>query len=298
MRKNVIFSICMTLIAFMGFAQSPQKTTILIEKMQLPTKIGENAIGSIRTNILESFSKQNRFKVVDITTLDSWKKEIERQGSSDAMSLSNDSRISVATQAGADYILIPNINSVTTEYKRVEKGDNYYSGSLDYSLQLMSVIDGEVISGNYKIGGFTSTVGSTKEKAITQMAKQIELQVTKFIITNLPVACNIQELIPDKRGKLTMVMLEVGKEMGIKKSGRFEAFKVSKSSKGRPIKRSICKFSVQSVGEGYCECKSLKKKEMSKIISAFNQDPASIEMKYIGDSGIKILGKGTAGNLF
>lgn len=229
----------------------------------LPTKDAQDSSLSypMMTNgLINAFSKNERFELVDRSRLDEIQQEKELQKTEDF--LDNAKSIEQSKSLGAQYLL----SSTFSNY--VNDGDVC---RFTLNLSIIDVETGKVVASDAiipKSGGFgnqllsgvanaylgTKGALTPKDKALQKAIDNITPMIDEFVLKNFPVYFSIIEILKSSGdGTPQKLLVSGGSDFGVKKGATLKVVEiVSMNVNGKMIdrKKDIAELKVEKVEDG------------------------------------------------
>jgi len=225
-----------------------QKKTIAITSFKsIGGEISRIKSQSISDKVIESFSKTNRFVIVDRTNFKELKAEKELQKTEDFI---DGTTVAQSSLQGAEYLVSGIVNRIGYIRSVSEKGVVSYSAKIHLTLKVIDIETGkvlanEMIKAKQSFGGSllsTALSGgdSTRGAAFSNALKGMQKSIDKFVGKYFPVTTQIIEITESSSGKAKEMLINIGTGKGAKKGQQFKIFEL-KSMKvgGKTIIRNI-----------------------------------------------------------
>ncbi len=257
--------IVMLFITLGAFAQSDK---MVIGVTAFSSDVTTGYEGAVTEKVVEIFTSAKRFRIVDRTSRDKIKGELENQKSEEFI----DSEVMAqqGTSMGAQYLITGHIRDVSATEARLPDGtSNGYKASIDFTIKIVDVGTGEVISseefkskGGSTLGKFAGTNPKEPEKAISKSLKNMDKQMMAFIEKNFPVEMIIGEITAQKGNSATGILLVGGSSVGMKKGMKLMVKEITeKEIAGKTLTRKIDigELKITKVeDENFSQCTVLK----------------------------------------
>lgn len=223
--------------------------------------------GLVTEKVVEMLTNTKRFQVVDRTSHDKIKAELELQKSEAFMDSKNlvEQDIAVAAQkmitghiAKIPVYAIRNTNETVKGYK----------ASVAFQMKVVDVATGLSTEAT-SFQGKASNLMLSPQSAVTEAMMSLSNELYEYFRVNFPVMGTIAKILSNKKGGAETVLLNVGKQQGIKLGNRFNVEYIE-IFEGQPLPTSIGEIEVTKlVGETFAECK-VQTKSGIEIFSRFN----------------------------
>lgn len=280
MLRVIIIFFLLSFLTNLGVAQSNG------ERKRVGIDDFENANGNTAdaikvTNIvLNVFSKNNRFEVIDIGSRG--KVDAEKEKQKEIIYI--DGKIVDQNQnQGAEILVTGTINSLGAEYSSGSNGNpGSYSGYFNITLKMLDVVRNTMVasevitqSGRTNVGtgispkqifrdltdfsGGTITGSSEIEAVNNALSNKLPKYINEFIRTYFPLELEVYEVIPD--GKKYLLRVAGGEELGIQDNTRMEVFyKEAREVNGQVkyLEKVLGEIKMEKIAGDFIEFRVLK----------------------------------------
>lgn len=268
MNKSLLI-IILLVCSLQGYTQIDTRPVVGVAKFSCD----EDATyaGLVTEKVVEMLTNTKRFQVVDRTSHDKIKAELELQKSEAFMDSKNlvEQDIAVAAQkiitghiAKVPVYAIRNTNETVKGYK----------ASVAFQMKVVDVATGLSTEAT-SFQGKASNLMLSPQSAVTEAMMSLSNELYEYFRVNFPVMGTIAKILSNKKGGAETVLLNVGKQQGIKLGNRFNVEYIE-IFEGQPLPTSIGEIEVTKlVGETFAECK-VQTKSGIEIFSRFNSTAA------------------------
>jgi hypothetical protein len=195
----------------------------------------------VRSIVLDVFTKNNRFEVIDVKAREKVDREKEAQKD---IGFTGGTIVDQNKNLGAEVLVYGTVNSIGAEYKRYESSaGGYYSGHFNFTIKAVDVVHNTLIASevitesgrsNPKenetvFEGLISSVvnggatGDTEQEATDKtLSRRLPKFINEFIRSHFPVEVSIYDII--KRRNKYYAHIVGGEELGILDNTRMEIF--------------------------------------------------------------------------
>jgi hypothetical protein len=240
---------------FIGLSIIPSNLSAQTEKkrigiLQPTTSTHSTYRDAIWQTVTDAFIKTKRFDVLERARMEDISKEIKFQ-SDGGNSLDFEATVEQDKIKGAEYLIAPHINFISTEEmvyideKTGRKGSNGYKAKISVTLKVIDITTGKVkISETLELKEgnlFKSMIKkhNTQTSAIEDGIKKISKEVDKFVSKHFPVTLTVVEITTEKKVQASIILIGGGSDSGIKKGDKVIIFeKEMKEVNGKMLERT------------------------------------------------------------
>lgn len=221
----------------------------------------------VTEKVVEMLTNTKRFQVVDRTSHDKIKAELELQKSEAFMDSKNlvEQDIAVAAQK----IITGHIAKVPVYAIRNSNGTvKGYKASVAFQMKVVDVATGLSTEAT-SFQGKASNLMLSPQSAVTEAMTSLSNELYEYFRVNFPIMGKIVKILSNKKEGAETVLLNVGKQQGVKLGNRFNVEYIE-ILEGQPLPISMGEIEVTKlVGETFAECK-VQTKSGIEIFSRFN----------------------------
>lgn len=264
MNKSLLI-IILLVCSLQGYTQIDTRPVVGVAKFSCD----EDATyaGLVTEKVVEMLTNTKRFQVVDRTSHDKIKAELELQKSEAFMDSKNlvEQDIAVAAQK----IITGHIAKVPVYAIRNTNGTvKGYKASVAFQMKVVDVATG-ISTEATSFQGKASNLMLSPQSAVTEAMMSLSNELYEYFRVNFPVMGRIVKILSNKKEGAETVLLNVGKQQGVKLGNRFNVEYIE-IFEGQPLPTSIGEIEVTKlVGETFAECK-VQTKSGIEIFSRFN----------------------------
>lgn len=212
--------------------------------------------GAVTQKVIEILTQSKRFRVLDRTSYEKVKEELELQKSEafiDSKSLA-EQNVALAAQ----YLVTGNIIKMNVyAMKNADGSIKGYKASISFQLKVNDVSKGN----NTDAESFQTDVSPlmlSAESAVTEAIKSVDLDLKNWILDNFPVQVKIIKILNSKKEGAETVLVSGGKSFGLKVGDRFLVEKIE-LLEGLPYPTTIAEIKlIKLAGENFAECEVTK----------------------------------------
>ncbi|AHF12052.1 curli assembly protein CsgG [Barnesiella viscericola DSM 18177] len=235
------------------YAQISSDIRPVVGVAQFTSETDSKYAGLVTEKVVEMLTNTKRFQVVDRTSHDKIKEELELQKSEAFLDSKNlvEQDIAVA----AEKLITGHINKIPIYAMKNANGSiKGYKGSVSFQMKVVDVATGlstEAVS----FEGKASDLMLSPESAVNQAMQSLQDEIYEYFKKNFPVSGKIIKVLKEKKDKVEVVLLNVGKKQGVNQGDRF-AVQYVEMLDGEPYPVDLGEIEVVKLsGEAFSECK-------------------------------------------
>ena len=247
------------------------KPNVFIDYFYYPSSVKDAWADNLRNCVIEGINATGRVELIDASTKEALKLEEERRKNENIVSGGDLERLKVMTTEGANYLITGTITSITTEYKKPEKGDPYHSAACVYTLKVINPSNGKLVSTkNFKHGGdgfFSSSKGNNEDEAVAKVCRDAVSTMKELVEDAFKIEGYVLEASRIKKDEVKELYISIGSDNGVGPETYFDAC-IEREIAGRKSTKVIGTLKVKNVEGGDLTLCSVKKggKEIKKAI--------------------------------
>lgn len=223
--------------------ETTSKPNVLIDYFWGTAGVEDATVDQLRSYVIEGIRDTKRVDLIDVETQSSLRLEKSRREAGVDADGDMD-RLKTMQQAGANYIISGQVNSIAIEENTLDSGSKYYKAVLNYTLKCINPNDGKLVhSQSFKYGGelLNTESGDTPEEATMKACRSAKKDVGKFVDACFPVVGTVLEIDQVKKDEVKTCFISLGSAAGVNTKDRF-SFNISREVAGRK--------SLKEIGEG------------------------------------------------
>lgn len=224
-------------------------------------------VGLVTEKVVEMLTNTKRFRVVDRTSMERVKEELELQKSEAFIDSKN--LVEQGANLAAEKLITGHITKIPVYAMKNSVGTiNGYKASVAFQMKVVDVSSG-LSTDATSFEGKASDLMLSPESAVQQAMKSVQNEINQYFKINFPLVGKILKIIPsDDKNKLK-VLLNVGKNSGIKVGDKFTVESVEMIENQKyPQKIGILEI-VNLAGENLSEALISDKKSVAPITADF-----------------------------
>ncbi|MBR5166591.1 MAG: penicillin-binding protein activator LpoB [Salinivirgaceae bacterium] len=269
--RNILFTFfCLFVGAYSAFPQTSEKDVVGVAKFT--SEVNSPFVDAVAEKVVQVVTNTKRFIVVDRTSYDKVKEELEFQKTEAFLDSKNTVKQDVAL--AAHYMIIGHLVKMNIySMKNPDGSVNGYKASASFTLKVNDVETGMVTEAT-AFQTSTSPLAMSKEQAVNQALQSVEEPLNNYFSKTFPVYAKILRIQESKKNSASKILIDGGVGQGIK-VGDMLVVETIEMLGGKPYPTEIGSIKVEkSSGNDFSECAVLKGGK--EIYSKFN---ASQEIK-------------------
>ncbi len=263
MKRIITLTICLV-SSLIGYSQTDSKTIIGVAKFT--TEVNSKFSESVAEKVVKIVTNSKRFIVVDRTSYDKIKQELEFQKTEAFIDSKNTAKQDVAL--AAQFLILGHIIKMNVYgMKNTDGTVNGYKASVAFTLKVNDV---ETFNTTEAVSFQTevSPLMLSPESAVNEALKSIEPNLTSYFIKTFPLATKISKILTSKKESAATVLIAGGKEYGFKEGDKLIVEK-NEMIDGKPYPSEIGELKIVKIaGDNFSEC--LVSEGGKEILARFN----------------------------
>lgn len=249
MKKFIIVLFCIVSSQF-GYSQPDIKPVIGVA--EFTTEVDSKYASAVAEKVVEIVTNTRRFTVVDRTSYDKVKEELEFQKSEAFL----DSKNTVKQDAllAAHYMIIGHIVKMSIyAMKNTDGSINGYKASTAFTLKVNDVESGKTTEAE-SFQTEVSPLMLSPESAVNEALKSIEPKLSAYFIKTFPLTTKISKVLTSKKDAAKTVLIAGGKTFGFKVGDKLIVEKIELID-GKPYPSEIGELKILKIaGDDFSEC--------------------------------------------
>lgn len=258
----LILSFCCLFTSLRG--QQSDKMVVGVAKFT--SEVNSPFVDAVAEKVVQVVTNTKRFTVVDRTSYDKIKEELEFQKTEAFL----DSKTTVKQDVAiaAQYMIVGHLVKMNVYTMKNPNGSvNGFKASAAFTLKVNNVETGETTEAEH-FQTEVSPQAASKEQAVNQALQSVEKALYDYFKKTFPVYAKILRVPETKKESALTVILNVGKNAGVDIGDQFSVEFVE-LLEGKPFPTEIGNVVVEKlIGDDFIECKVLKGGK--EIFSRFN----------------------------
>ena len=248
---RLLYVLIMFVCGFLGYSQTID-TRPVVGVAQFSCEVDATYSGLVTEKVVEMLTKTKRFRVVDRTSHDKIKAELELQKSKAFMDSKNLVEQDVAV--AAEKMITGHISKLPIyRIKNAQGSTRGYKAAIHFQLKVVDVETG-LSSEATSFQGKTSEEMLSPESALTASMNSLSEELFEYFRLNFPIKAKIVKLLVQKKNTVKTLLINAGQEQGIKVGDRFKVSSIE-MIEGQPYPAEIGNIEVRKLsGATFCEC--------------------------------------------
>jgi hypothetical protein len=249
MNKFVVFSICLW-SSLTGYSQTDLKPVVGVSEFTSEADSKYNA--SVAEKVVQVVTNTHRFVVVDRTSYDKVKDELEFQKSEAFLDSKNTVKQDVAL--AAQHLIVGHVVKMSVyAMKNADGSVNGYKASTAFTLKINDVETGKTTEAAH----FQTKVSPSMlspESAVNEALKSVEPELIDYFIKTFPLATKIVKILNTKKEAAVAVLIAGGKSFGFKEGDKLTVERIEMLD-GKPYPSEIGELKITKIaGDDFSEC--------------------------------------------
>ena len=261
-RLFLILSLCCLFTSLRG----QQNDKMVVGVAKFTSEVNSPFVDAVAEKVVQVVTNTRRFTVVDRTSYDKIKEELEFQKTEAFL----DSKTTVKQDVAiaAQYMIVGHLVKMNIYTMKNPDGSvNGFKASAAFTLKVNDVETGETTEAEH-FQTEVSPQAASKEQAVNQALQSVEKALYDYFKKTFPVYAKILRVPETKKESALSVILNVGKNAGVGIGDQFSVEFVE-LLEGKPFPTEIGNVMVKKlIGDDFIECKVLKGGQ--EIFSRFN----------------------------
>ena len=237
-------------------AHSQTDDRMVVGVAKFTSEVNSPFADAVAEKVVQIVTSTHRFIVVDRTSYDKIKEELEFQKTEAFIDSKNTVRQDVAIAAQRmiiGHLVKMNVYTMKNSYG----GISGYKASAAFTLKVNDVETGRVTEAE-SFQTSESPLAASKEQAVNQALASLDEVLYSYIAKTFPVTVNIVKVLENKKDAATKVLVSGGKTYGLKEGNALRVDAIELVD-GLPYPTEIGEVKVASLaGDNFAECKVAK----------------------------------------
>lgn len=237
-------------------AHSQTDDRMVVGVAKFTSEVNSPFADAVAEKVVQIVTSTHRFIVVDRTSYDKIKEELEFQKTEAFIDSKNTVRQDVAIAAQrmiVGHLVKMNVYTMKNSYG----GISGYKASAAFTLKVNDVETGRVTEAE-SFQTSESPLAASKEQAVNQALASLDEVLYSYIAKTFPVTVNIVKVLENKKDVATKVLVSGGKTYGLKEGNALRVDAIELVD-GLPYPTEIGEVKVASLaGDNFAECKVAK----------------------------------------
>jgi hypothetical protein len=216
MKRAGIFVMISFVNSLFVYSQTDLKPIVGVAKFT--SEVNSKYSNSVAEKVVEIVTNTRRFTVVDRTSYDKVKEELEFQKTEAFLDSKNTAKQDAVL--AAQYMIVGNILKMSVyNMKNTDGSTNGYKASVAFTLKVNTVETGTTTEAeNFQTS--VSPLMLSPESAVNEALKSIEGTLSAYFIKTFPLTTKIRKVLTFKRESASTVLIAGGKSFGFKEGDK------------------------------------------------------------------------------
>jgi hypothetical protein len=248
--KRLVFVIICLLNSFWGYSQTDSR--VVVGVAEFTSEVDSKYSRAVAEKIVQVVTNTKRFNVVDRTSYDKVKQELELQKTEAFL----DSKNTVKQDAAlaAEYMIIGHIIKMSVYAMKNPDGSvNGYKASVAFTLKVNDVETSKTTEAE-SFQTEVSPLMLSPESAVNEALRSIEPNLTTYFNKTFPLITKISKILTAEKDKAESVLITGGKEFGFKEGDKLIVQKIE-MIEGKQYPSQIGEIKITKIaGADFSEC--------------------------------------------
>jgi hypothetical protein len=249
MKSYIILFICL-LSSLIGYSQAESKPVIGVA--EFTKEVDSKYAGAVAEKVVQIVTNTRRFTVVDRTSYDKVKKELEFQKSEAFIDSKNTVKQDVAL--AAQFMIVGHILKMSVYAMKNSDGSvNGYKASVAFTIKVNDVETGKTTESE----SFQTNVSPlmlSAESAVNEALKTVESNLASYFLKTFPLSTKVIKILITKKEAASTVLIAGGKSFGFNEGDKLIVERIE-LLEGKPYPSQIGEIKiVKMAGDDFSEC--------------------------------------------
>ena len=250
--------------SLLGYSQTDTKSVVGVAAFT--SEVDSKYTRAVAEKVVQVVTNTKRFNVVDRTSYDKVKQELELQKTEAFLDSKNTAKQDAAL--AAEYMIIGHIIKMNIyAMKNTDGSVNGYKASVAFILKVNQVETSKTTEAE-SFQTEVSPLTLSPESAVNEALKSIELNLTTYFNKTFPLITKISKILATEKDKAVSILVAGGKDFGFKEGDKLIVEKIEMID-GKPYPSQIGQIKILKIaGTDFSECSVLDGGK--EILSRFN----------------------------
>jgi len=249
MRRSITLLICIV-SSLIGYSQTDAKPIIGVA--EFTKEVDSKYAGAVAEKVVQVVTNTKRFTVVDRTSYDKVKQELEFQKTEAFIDSKNTVKQDVAL--AAQFMIVGHIVKMSVYAMKNPDGTvNGYKASVAFTIKVNDVETGKTTEAE-SFQTEVSPLMLSPESAVNEALKSVEPNLTSYFIKTFPLTTKISKILTSKKEAAATVLIAGGKSFGFKEGDKLIVER-NELIDGKPYPSQIGEIKIiKMAGDDFSEC--------------------------------------------
>ncbi|MBO5839554.1 MAG: penicillin-binding protein activator LpoB [Bacteroidales bacterium] len=251
--KKIVFMITLFVHCALCNAQTGSDPRTVVGVSEFTCETDSKYAKLVTEKVVEMLTNAKRFRVVDRTSHDKIKAELELQKTEAFFDSKNLVEQDVAI--AAEKMITGHINKIPVySIKNTDGSVRGYKGSVSFQMKIVDVATGESTEAT-SFEGKASELMLSPESAVTQSMQSLQNDLFEYFKQNFPIKGKIVKIVEEKKDRANIVLLNIGTKHGVNKGDCF-IVQCTEYIDGEAYPTDLGEIEVIKLsGDAFSECK-------------------------------------------
>jgi len=249
MLRYITLLICIV-SSLIGYSQTDAKPIIGVA--EFTKEVDSKYAGAVAEKVVQVVTNTKRFTVVDRTSYDKVKQELEFQKTEAFIDSKNTVKQDVAL--AAQFMIVGHIVKMSVYAMKNPDGTvNGYKASVAFTIKVNDVETGKTTEAE-SFQTEVSPLMLSPESAVNEALKSVEPNLTSYFIKTFPLTTKISKILTSKKEAAATVLIAGGKSFGFKEGDKLIVER-NELIDGKPYPSQIGEIKIiKMAGDDFSEC--------------------------------------------
>jgi len=263
MKRTISLFICLV-SSLIGYSQADSKPILGVA--EFTSEVNSKYSSAVAEKVIEVVTNSKRFTVVDRTSYDKVKKELEFQKTEAFLDSKNTVKQDVAL--AAQHMIVGHIVKMSIYAMKNSDGSvNGYKASVAFNIKVNDVESGNTTEAQ-SFQTAVSPLMLSPESAVNESLISVEKNLSDYFVKTFPLTSRIIKLVAIKKEAAAVVLLANGKAYGFNVGDKLNVEKIE-MLEGKPYPTKIGEIKITKLaGDDFAECSVTE--GGNEILASFN----------------------------
>jgi hypothetical protein len=249
MKKSISLLLCLV-SSLLGYSQADSKTILGVA--EFTSEVNSKYSAAVAEKVIEVVTNSKRFTVVDRTSYDKVKKELEFQKTEAFLDSKNTVKQDVAL--AAQHMIVGHIVKMSIYAMKNSDGSvNGYKASVAFNIKVNDVESGKTTEAQ-SFQTAVSPLMLSPESAVNESLLSVEQNLADYFTKTFPLTSRIIKIIAIKKEAANLVLIANGRTSGFKEGDKLTVEKIE-MLEGKPYPTQIGEIKITKLaGDDFSEC--------------------------------------------
>ena len=249
MKRTISLLICLV-SSLMGYSQADSKPILGVA--EFTSEVNSKYSSAVAEKVIEVVTNSKRFTVVDRTSYDKVKKELEFQ-KTEAF-LDSKSTVKQDVALAAQHMIVGHVVKMSIYAMKNSDGSvNGYKASMAFTIKVNEVESGKTTEAQ-SFQTAVSPLMLSPESAVNESLLSVEKNLSDYFVKTFPLTSRIIKLVAIKKEAAAVVLIANGRTYGFNEGDKLMVEKIE-MLEGKPYPTQIGEIKITKLaGDDFAEC--------------------------------------------